>query len=122
MRRALFIDILSWSAVFKVDNNVVANVINRLPIRSIPFEDPQEPLYFVIECYRKNQKYAPKHDLYPLLFAHLEVEKQSDSLLKKEIKKFTCMYHVKDFLRRFKTISLICYKDKINAQKTKSCN
>ena len=119
MRWRLFIEEYSANLHYiKGDNNVVADALSRLPKQSTPLEDSQEVFYSVIECYGKAHKDAPKHDFHPLSFAHLEAEQQSDPLLKKELRKDTCKYQIKEFLGGGKTRSLAFYNDKIVVPKS----
>jgi RNase H-like domain found in reverse transcriptase len=82
----------------KVESNLVADALCRLPTQSTPLEDSQEAFYSVIECYGKEHKDAPKHDFHPLSFSHLEAEQQSDPLSKKELRKVKSKYQIKEFL------------------------
>ena len=109
MRWRLFIEEYSPDLRYvKGGNNVVADALSQLPKQSIPFENSQEVFYTFMECYKKENKDAPKHDFHPFSFVHLETEQQSDPLLKKEFQQDTCKYQIKEFLGEGKARSLIC--------------
>jgi RNase H-like domain found in reverse transcriptase/Reverse transcriptase (RNA-dependent DNA polymerase) len=100
MRWRLFIEEYSPDLQYiKGENNVVADVISRLPHTFTSYEDSQESFYALFECQecKSKKKNADKYDFHPLSYEHLELAQKRDPQLKKELLNNTSKYKLKDF-------------------------
>ena len=119
MRWRLFIEEYSPDLRYiKGEDNVVADALSRLPKElaklpkdDTPLDDTKEAYYATMDCYAREK--APRIDHHPVSYEKLDEAQQADPDLKKELKKDTCKYHIKDFHGGGKIRSLVCYKDKI---------
>jgi hypothetical protein len=119
MRWRLFIEEYSPDLRYiKGEDNVVADALSRLPKElaklpkdDTPLDDTKEAYYATMDCYAREK--APRIDHHPVSYEKLDEAQQADPDLKKELKKDTCKYHIKDFHGGGMIRSLVCYKDKI---------
>ena len=111
MRWRLYIEEYSPDLQYiKGEHNVVADALSRLEIMDTPFEDTQESFLGLMECFAKKPEVS---DFHPLNYRHLQIAQDKDKTMLKILKMENTQYVLKDFHGGGKTISLICYKEKI---------
>jgi transposase InsO family protein len=119
MRWRLYIEEYSPDLKYiKGENNVVADALSRLPKElatlskeETPLNDSLEAFYATMDCLGKEE--VPTFDSHPVSYEKLDTAQQADPSIKKELRKDSCKYHIKDFHGGGITRSLVCYKDKI---------
>ena len=112
MRWRLFIEEYAPELRYiKGEKNVVADALSRLPLHEQPQATSLEAFYIIFDSYETDKE---EHmDSHPLTYNQLNKAQQKDKNILKILKMENTMYHLKDFHGGGKTLSLICFKDKI---------
>ena len=118
MRWRLYIEEYSPQLTYiKGSNNIVADALSRLELKSEPMEEVffTEELRSDLYCY--GTETMLKKD-YPLHYQQLGAGETKDAQIIKELKKANSTYKIKAFNAAGKVRELVCYKDKIVVPKT----
>ena len=119
MRWRLFIEEYSPDLRYiKGEDNVVADALSRLPKElaklekdETPLEESMEAFYTIMDCLAKEKESTIDH--HPLSYAKLDTAQQACPDIKKELRKDSCKYLLKDFHGGGVTRQLVCYNEKI---------
>jgi hypothetical protein len=119
MRWRLFIEEYSPDLRYiKGEDNVVADALSRLPKElakldrvETPLEESMEAFYTIMDCLAKEKESTIDH--HPLSYATLDTAQQACPDIKKELRKDSCKYLLKDFHGGGVTRQLVCYNEKI---------